>query len=160
MVAIFAARRFKKQKDSGMTFKQSVKKCLGPKYFFRFGGRASRSEFWWLMLFIFLVNAAAGAIFILLPLKAGAIFGSVVYLLLLPPNLGATVRRLHDRDLSGWWLLAPIGAAVLLALLGIGQSAAASVVSLAISLCYLVILCLPGKPGPNRFGPAPEEAEI
>lgn len=141
-----------------MTFQESVRTCIGPKYFFKFGGRASRSEFWWFMLFIFLVNLCAGFIFSLFPPIWAASMSMVVSLLLFPANLGVTVRRLHDRNLSGWWLLLPISA---LALWFLGNGVAAesntigSALSLAMCIGYLAILSMPGQPGANKYGPAP-----
>jgi len=61
---------------------------------------------------------------------------SVVYwLAILIPSLAVTVRRLHDSNLSGWWLLisfVPFGGIVL-----------------------LVFYILASTPGANRFGPNP-----
>lgn len=142
-----------------MTFRESIRICLGPKFLFKFQGRASRPEFWWFMLFIFLVNLGTGMLFSLFPPMLGASLGLVVSLLLFPANLGVTVRRFHDRNLSGWWLLLPFLLLLLWFLSG-GYAAAAnpvsSAVSLAMGICYLVILCLPGTPGPNRYGPPPQ----
>lgn len=81
----------------------------------------------------------------------------MISLALLSPNLGVTVRRLHDRNLSGWWLLVPIGS-LLLWLLGrgapgAGAAPASALLSLSMCVCYLAILSLPGTAGPNRFGP-------
>lgn len=141
-----------------MTFGQSVKTCLVQKYFFKFQGRASRSEFWWFMLFIGLVNGVSTLLFNQLPMRVAASLGLIISLLLLPPNLGVTVRRLHDRNMRGWWLLLPIGA-VFFWLLSGGPAAPPnplnSLLSLSMSLAYLIILCLPGKNEPNRFGPDP-----
>ncbi len=138
-----------------MTFKQSIKDGLGLKYFFKFEGRASRSEFWWFMLFIFLVNLGTGFVFFFLPPKVGASLSLVISLVLLPPNLGVTVRRLHDRNMSGWWLLVPVGCLLLTILAGGENSLLANLCSLAMCLGYLAILCMPGQPGPNRFGNPP-----
>lgn len=141
-----------------MTFGQSVKTCLAQKYFFKFQGRASRSEFWWFMLFIALINGASTLILNQLPARVAASIGLIISLLLLPPNLGAAVRRLHDRNMRGWWLLLPIGAVFFWLLSGgpaAPQNPLTSLVSLSMSLAYLIILCLPGKNGPNRFGPDP-----
>jgi len=60
------------------------------------------------------------------------------------PGIAVTVRRLHDRDMSGWWYL---GVAVL------GQ---VPYLGALIQLGFLVLMCLPGTPGPNRFGPDPK----
>ena len=62
------------------------------------------------------------------------IFSAIVSLGLFLPSLAVTVRRLHDTDRSGWWILIAfvpfVGAVVL-----------------------IVFMCLPGTAGPNRFGP-------
>lgn len=139
-----------------MTFQESVKICLGLKYLFKFGGRASRSEFWWFMLFIFLVNLATGIVFMFLPLRLVASLNLVVSLMLLPANLGVTVRRLHDRGMSGWWLLVPIGCLFLALLFGAQSSPLGNALSLSMCVCYLVILCMPSQKSANRFGPPPD----
>ena len=52
-------------------------------------------------------------------------------------NIAATVKRYHDRDKSGWWILI-----LFIPLVGF--------------IWFLIELgCLPGTPGPNRFGPDP-----
>ncbi|WP_161522286.1 DUF805 domain-containing protein [Bifidobacterium xylocopae] len=73
-----------------------------------FSGRASRGEFWWAFLFLFL---AGGAISLLtMPMgSAGTYIGYVWDLAILIPNLAVTVRRLHDTNLSGCWVLLPFG---------------------------------------------------
>lgn len=68
-----------------------------------FNGRAGRPEFWWFALF----NVIASLVVALID---QAIFGyevfSVVYALgVLVPGLAVAVRRLHDIDRSGWWIL-------------------------------------------------------
>lgn len=140
-----------------MTFQESIVTCLKEKYFFCFQGRASRSEFWFFMLFICLVNILTGLIFALAPPTVAMIGTSLISLALLPANLGVTVRRFHDRNLSGWWLLLPIGALVFALLFGSGGPIASGF-SLAMCVCYLAILSMPSQEGANRFGPAPQEA--
>jgi uncharacterized membrane protein YhaH (DUF805 family) len=98
-----------------------------------FTGRARRAEYWWFALFSVIVVVVAAIIdaaigFPLLQL--------VVTLGLFIPSLAVGVRRLHDTDRSGWWLLiglVPFGGIVL-----------------------LVFYCLEGQPGHNRFGPSPK----
>lgn len=145
-----------------MTFSESVRVNLTAKYLFVFTGRASRSEFWWFALFICLVNLVCGLILQLFPAVVAASLSLVVSLVLLPPNLSVTVRRFHDRNLRGWWLLAPV--LTLLFSMLTGGAAAASLVgnllSLAMCLCYLAILCMPGQASPNRFGPPPPATPI
>lgn len=134
-----------------MTFSQSVKICLGPKYFFFFKGRASRSEFWWFACFCFLTEMAVIFLDAILPAIFAVILSIATPLLLLPAHAGVAVRRFHDRNLSGWWVLACWLASPLL------MTGRLSLASLAISIAYVVVACLPGQFLPNKYGPPPAE---
>ena len=140
-----------------MEFGDAVKICLTKKYCC-FKGRASRSEFWWLCLFTFILNLVVALLGSLLP-ALGSIVSAVQALWLLLPTVGVTTRRLHDRNLSGWWQVLPL-AAVLPAIAGAVLGAdgllvlAGCAVALA-SLGLLVVYALKGTTGPNRFGPEP-----
>jgi len=133
-----------------MSFAEAIKTCF--KKYAGFSGRASRPEFWWFVLFYYLV--------ILLPVvpliaidassvnhaafeepgstTAVGVFGvlvGVALLALLIPYLAAGVRRLHDTGKSGWWWLisfVPFGSIVL-----------------------IVFLAIEGNPGWNQYGPPP-----
>jgi len=77
--------------------------------------------------------------------------------------LAATaVRRLHDRNESGWWIVPFFIAPILLSNVGdwLGDSYPADflmLVMIALSLWgFVEILCLRGTRGPNRFGPDPQ----
>lgn len=99
-----------------------------------FNGRARRHEFWMFVLLQIIVFFLAALIdgltgFPALTLIAG--------LGLLIPSLAVTIRRLHDTDRSGWWLL--IG---LIPVVG--------------GLVLLVFYILEGTQGSNRFGPDPK----
>ena len=117
-----------------MDFKTAVTTVLQKKYA-DFNGRASRSEFWWFTLFAFVVNMLANIIF-------GAIglgfLAMIVSLALLVPSIAVAVRRLHDRDMIGWW--------VLLGLVPV------------INIALLVICALEGTTGPNKYGADPKGA--
>lgn len=145
-----------------MTFAQAVRTCLKDKYYC-FRGRAARSEFWWFSLCIGLINLAATLLLSPLPRETAMTLNFLISLALLLPNLGVTVRRLHDRNLRGWWLLIPIASLLLWSLgraaPGGGTSPASSLLSLSMCICYLAILSMPGTAGPNRFGPDPLAAE-
>jgi uncharacterized membrane protein YhaH (DUF805 family) len=78
-----------------MTFGESIKTCLSK--YADFTGRASRSEYWWWFLFVVLVSAATGII----SEKLYAVFSLAALL----PGIAVSVRRLHDIDKSGWFLL-------------------------------------------------------
>lgn len=140
-----------------MEFGDAVKICLTRKYC-SFKGRASRSEFWWFCLFTLILNLIVALVGLLLP-ALGSIVSAVQALWLLLPTVGVTTRRLHDRNLSGWWQVLPL-AAVLPAIAGavLGADAllvlAGSAAALA-SLGLLVVYVLKGTTGPNRFGPDP-----
>jgi uncharacterized membrane protein YhaH (DUF805 family) len=105
-----------------MTFGESIKTCFSK--YADFDGRASRSEFWWFMLFVFLASSAASLI--------SSVVSGLFSLAVLLPNVAAATRRLHDTDRSGWFQLL-----ALIPLFG---------------WLVLIYWCVqPGK-DPNRFG--------
>jgi len=81
-----------------MTFWESVRTCF-TKYS-DFSGVASRSEYWWFVLFLGLAGAAA-AVATPASLPTGSL-GTIVFLATLLPFLAAGTRRLHDTGRSGW----------------------------------------------------------
>jgi uncharacterized membrane protein YhaH (DUF805 family) len=88
-----------------MNFQQSIEKCL--KNYANFKGRATRSEYWFFILFTILVSFV-GTIFDLILFASAAEFSpinSIVTLALITPQLSAGCRRLHDIGKSGWWQL-------------------------------------------------------
>lgn len=72
----------------------------GFRNYVRFSGRASRSELWFWMLFYVLVLIAGSVVDSLLGLS---LIGGIASLVLFLPTISAQVRRLHDRDRTGWW---------------------------------------------------------
>jgi len=88
-----------------MSFADAIK--AGFRNYANFKGRAMRSEYWWWTLFSFLAQAAAGTV--------AESIGNLVSIALLLPSISAGVRRMHDVDRSGWWILFPIYNIVLLA---------------------------------------------
>ena len=115
-----------------MGIKDAVSTCFSK--YATFSGRATRPEFWWFYLFIvimYIVLAVLGGI-IGDPTIATAlivIFGLAIII----PVISVVVRRLHDQDKSGAWYWIALVPAV-------G------------GIWLIVLLCLPGTPGPNRFG--------
>ena len=63
------------------------------------------------------------------------------------PMISVQVRRLHDRDLSGWWYLAAIVAGMI------------PFVGFLATIALFVMNVLKGTPGPNRFGRDPFGAD-
>jgi uncharacterized membrane protein YhaH (DUF805 family) len=118
---------------------EKVKGCLTKDYA-NFSGRASRSEYWYFALFVFIVVIALTIIdgFMgTLDVKSGhGLLSSIFSLAILIPQLAVQVRRLHDVDKSGWWLLI-----YLIPIIGV--------------IWMLVLYCIKGTEGENRFGPDP-----
>lgn len=95
------------------------------------------------------------------------IYAAIVFL----PNLAVTIRRLHDSNRTGWWLLIPVllySMCILLVVIAvsapsaaIGLGVAAGLVGMLAGLSWLVLLVfmfLDGTKGPNQFGPSPKQA--
>lgn len=97
-------------------------------------GRAARSEFWWSYLAL-IGLAFVSLILVRVPL-IGPIAGLACSVVILLAFITLAIRRLHDRDMSGWWVL-------LVCIPSIGV------------LILLVLCALPGSYGPNRFGDNP-----
>ena len=123
-----------------MNFFDAVKTCF-VKYT-NFSGRASRSEFWLFVLFTFVVSLM---LVFLDPLIAGVPFidydeifaplSTIFTIAIFIPSIAVNVRRLHDVNRSGWWLL------IELTVIGI--------------LLILFWCCKKGDEGENRFGSKP-----
>ena len=108
-----------------MTFADSIKVCFSK--YADFNGRASKPEFWWWVLFVFVVSLAIAFV--------SSIVSSLFSLAVLVPGIAVGARRLHDTDRSGWLQL--IG---LIPLIG---------------WIVLIYWCVQDPKEPNRFGPAP-----
>ena len=88
-----------------MTFSEAVKTCLVDKYA-TFSGRATRSEYWFLVLFGYLLAFLIVFVGIFVDSPEFIIgFSTVLVLILFIPSLSVCVRRLHDTGRSGWWYL-------------------------------------------------------
>ena len=119
-----------------MSFGDAVTNCLTNNYV-GFSGRASRSEYWFWVLFTMIVSVVTG-------IMDSFIFGSeygtgtisniaaVIYFL---PGLAVWVRRLHDVGKSGWWILSSI-----------------LILPVLLLLYWLII---EGDSNPNKYGEVP-----
>lgn len=138
-----------------MGFQEAVRTCLKEKYV-TFSGRAPRSEYWYFALFYMIVILAIYALFAVSggigALQTGQfsmfhylviILYVVVALGFLLPSLSVLVRRFHDRNMSGWWVL---GFMVLSAIPFVGAL---------VSIGMLVLMCLKGTEGENKYGDDP-----
>ena len=68
-----------------------------------FGGRATRAEFWWWVLFIVIGSTVLSVIDSLT--GWGSSLETLFGLATLLPTLAVTARRLHDIGKTGWWQL-------------------------------------------------------
>jgi len=119
-----------------MNFMDAVKSCLNN--YVGFSGRARRSEFWFFILFNVCAQIAASIVDVVIASIIGfSALALLVSLALFLPGLAVSVRRLHDIDRSGWWIL--IG---LIPIVGI--------------IMLIIWYVTAGTPGPNRFGQDPK----
>lgn len=117
-----------------MDFQAAVKKCLLKDYM-NFSGRASRSELWYFVLFLFIINFAIGVASTFSEGFFGVIYG-LFWIGTLLPSIAVWVRRLHDIDKSGAWVIL-----ILVPFIG---------------LIFAIIWgCQKGTAGSNNFGPDP-----
>ncbi len=68
----------------------------------------------------------------------------IYFLVAIIPSISVTVRRFHDRDMSGWWYLGVLVLSII------------PLIGTLVWLAFLVMMLLPGTPGPNRFGSDPK----
>ncbi len=144
-----------------------------------FSGRSRRMEYWMFQLFCLIVGvvlyalifagggldlfvAAAEADAAGVPADLSAVtFGPLFWvgaglmtlwgLVTIIPSLAVTVRRLHDRNMSGWYFLGFIALAIVLSMIPmIGP-----LLTFALEIGWIVLMALPGTRGPNAYGPDP-----
>ncbi|MEY2816315.1 MAG: hypothetical protein RJA78_891 [Actinomycetota bacterium] len=82
----------------------------GFKNYVTFGGVAKRAEYWYWVLFTFLVGLVAGAFDVLLGI---GLLGNLIALATFLPSLAVSVRRLRDAGKSWVWLLSPLPGAII-----------------------------------------------
>jgi uncharacterized membrane protein YhaH (DUF805 family) len=125
--------------EEDMNFGESVKSALSN--YATFSNRAPRSEFWYFVLFYAILNIIALIVDIsILGHAAGGTgaAGLIVAVALFLPYIAVSVRRLHDIDKSGWFLLV-----VIVPVVG--------------AIFLIIWACTKGSEGDNRFGvPYPE----
>ncbi len=111
-----------------MNFWQAIQS--GFSNYVTFSGRAARSEYWYWFLFASLGGMAAG---IIDAATGGTVTEGIFSLATILPSIAIAVRRMHDIDRSGWWLLL-----VFIPLIGV--------------IVVIVWFCSIGTRGQNRFG--------
>lgn len=104
-----------------------------------FSGRSCRKEYWLFMLMTIIVYMVLGVIDIIIDIfdyEIGmGILSGIFFIIILIPYFAVSVRRLHDTDRTGWWLLATV-----IPIIG---------------WIVLVFMCLKGTDGSNQYGSDP-----
>lgn len=175
-----------------MTFGKAVASCFSK--LFTFKGRARRSEYWYFMLFLIILQSvimAGGELFDTMTsigqsqgadvtIKfAGSYLQRILLWVLYFMGLTVTVRRLHDIDCNGWFVLLLYILPIIIMEIEsasfntVGQSFDSSVVApnvvagafkshviimyfvVADLIASLIIFCKPGTEGPNSYGADP-----
>lgn len=118
-----------------MSFSEAVKD--GFDHYVKFDGRASRPAYWWWVLFAILVSIVCNII-------DSAVFDATILsfiagVALFLPGISVAIRRLHDTDRTGWWIL--IG---LIPVIGF--------------IVLLVFFLQKSDPVANQYGPPPVAA--
>ncbi|AVG23476.1 aminopeptidase C [Pontimonas salivibrio] len=131
-----------------MSFGQAVSSFFSN--YANFQGRTQRSGYWWVVLFLVLVSFVLW--FVDLQLFAGLwsqdlldqgsgplsiVFG----LAIIVPVIALGVRRLHDTNRSGWWVLLGF-----IPIIG--------------SIVLFVFYVLDSTPGDNQYGPNPKGVDV
>lgn len=114
-----------------------------------FSGRSRRKEYWMFYLLVVIVYVIASVIMGMgaptidpatgqmvgggMLWTVGAALLGIFWLGSIIPSLAVSIRRMHDQDRSGWWILCPIA--------------------------NIIFLFIDGTPGPNRFGEDPKAGE-
>jgi uncharacterized membrane protein YhaH (DUF805 family) len=73
--------------------------------YFKIDGVATRRQYWYFVLFTWLISLGANIADIFIP---GNQLENIIAVLFFVPSLTVAIRRMHDTDHSGWWLLFPI----------------------------------------------------
>jgi uncharacterized membrane protein YhaH (DUF805 family) len=117
-----------------MTFFEAINS--GFRNYVNFSSRAARSEYWYWVLFNLILGVVTAIIdSVVFGYTSVSPINTIASLATLLPSIAVGVRRLHDIDRTGWWLL----------------------IAFTIIGCVLLIVwaCFKGTSGPNRFGPDP-----
>jgi len=112
-----------------------------------FSGRSRRKEYWMFYLFVVIVYVVLSIIMGMgapmvdpatgelsgggAMMTVGSVLLGLFWIGTIIPSIAVSVRRMHDQDRSGWWILCPI--------------------------LNIVFLFIEGTKGPNRFGPDPKD---
>ena len=141
-------------------------------FYFSIRGRINRAKYWLALLIFSIVDMILGLLGSVLDnIVAFQVFSALVNLAVFAATIAVSIKRLHDRDRSAWWLLLFFLGPVLFAIAGgaimwAGAGSATDWAFLLPRLCLLGAFALGiwglvemgfrrGSAGYNRFGPDP-----
>lgn len=110
------------------------------KRYAQFTGRSRRKEYWMYILLIIVATVVAMIVDGIIGMQVAGPYGPlylIVALGTLIPSIAVAIRRLHDTDRSGWWVLIAL-------------------VPLVGGIILIVFMATDGTKGPNRFGADPK----
>jgi uncharacterized membrane protein YhaH (DUF805 family) len=102
-----------------------------------FDGRAHRTEYWMFVLFNVIITIVLGLIDRLVGISG--VLSGIYGLAVLIPGIAVAIRRLHDTNRSGWWLLISLVPAI-------G------------TIVLIVFMVQDSQPDTNQYGPNPKAA--
>jgi uncharacterized membrane protein YhaH (DUF805 family) len=145
---------------------------------FSYEGRINRAKFW-LAVLVYVVISIVGTVAALVSPSEllGSLINGLVSLVTFVSGIFVAIKRLHDRDKSGWWLVLFYVAPIVLAVIGgiawmfaameeggagaggLGFVCLAGAAAISI-WAFVEFGCLRGTVGPNQYGPDPLAAEV
>jgi len=116
---------------------------LAMRRYAQFDGRSQRAEYWFFILFYFIIIVALSVVDVALGWYSNdmGVLGAIALLVFLMPSISVGVRRLHDIGRTGWWMLfglIPIIGAVVL----------------------FVFAVMDSEPEQNKYGPNPKNPSV
>jgi uncharacterized membrane protein YhaH (DUF805 family) len=144
-----------------------------------FTGRAPRPELWWYMLALVVAYLIVGIVEGVLGIHhiIGGLYGplsALLWLATIVPSIAVAVRRLHDVNRPGWWVLVPLvpeclmiamalattgavlaGGGLAAAIGGFAVTGLLGLITLIGAIVLIIFYVMPGTPGENRYGPNP-----
>jgi len=135
-------------------------------HYMDFNGRVGRAQFWWYILVVVVLAIGVGIVSAITLGLLSALFSLAIFL----PNLGMTIRRLHDSGKPGIWallLVVPLLLSIFSGLMALSFGiygmfgmffALFELIRLAslVAAVVLIYFCVqPGDAGDNAYGPAP-----
>lgn len=155
-----------------LEFVDAMKKVYLKNYL-NFKGRAGRAEFFWPWYFFAFIYASLISFLNVIPFLGTAV-SIIVMLAVIIPNIALAVRRMHDINRSGFFVLFPYAGLLIAALLFVSAFSDAysnpyasvsseivkillgAVIGIAGSVVFLVLTLKNGDETENRFGPVPD----